>query len=257
MSRTKTSRRGLTLMELVVVLMILVALAAIVVPLMTGVTGNAQVTTTNATMTSLRSAVLQYYQDMKGIPLNRTIPGTAFTSDSTGMPQTLKDLQIQPTLTDTSGNSILFNPATGRGWRGPYLQQATGKFMPQATAPSPGTSLDASFYPNGQTPIATLYSYGSLGDVAFLDAWGNPIVVQWPAVGSSGSLDPNQDLALRIQAVRLVSAGAPSLNGSGNMASVIDTPLADSSSLYTQAIPAKASRKNDMVLFILIQDPTP
>jgi prepilin-type N-terminal cleavage/methylation domain-containing protein len=259
MPKKRTRRHGLTLMELVVVLVILVALAGILVPLMTGVNSDAQYTTTKSTMAALRNAVMQYYQDMKGIPLNRPIPGTAFTSDSTGMPQTLKDLQIQPALTDTSANSILFNPVSQRGWRGPYLLQATGTFQPQATAPAPGVSLDASFYPGGYPPAAGSYFYGSPGDVAFLDAWGNPIVLQWPSVGSSGLADPTQDLAQRILYVRLVSAGAPTQNSSGKTASVIDTLLAYlMPTRPTAAFPTLPNQRgNDIVLFILTQDQYP
>jgi prepilin-type N-terminal cleavage/methylation domain-containing protein len=253
MRKHEFRRPGLTLLELIVVLMILVTLAAIIVPLMNGVSSDAQVTTTNATMAALRTSVMQYYQDMKGISLSRPIPGTAFVSDSTGMPQTLKDLQIQPTSTDTSGHSILFNPATGRGWRGPYVLQATGIFLKVAAAPSLGTSLDASFYPGAP-------SYGSLGDVAFLDGWGNPIVLQWPSVGTGSTTDPNFDLAQRVQDVRLVSTGPLSMNASGNMAGVIDTlqsvpiPIGPN----TAVLQGEANQRgNDMVLFILIQDPTP
>jgi type II secretory pathway pseudopilin PulG len=249
-------RAGLTLMELIVVLVILVGLAGILVPMISGVTQNAQQTSTQVTMTTLRNAVMQYYQDMKGISLNRPIPGTAFPVDATGMPQTLKDLQIQPALTNSSGNSILFNPVTQRGWRGPYLLQATGTFLKSATAPSPGTSLDVSFYPTaaGSTP------YGALGDIAFLDGWGNPIVLQWPSVGTGSTTDTNLDLALRVQNVRLVSAGALSLNASGHQAGVIDTlqtvltPVGPTTAAL-QGVPNQ--RGNDIVLFILEQDPTP
>lgn len=254
MSQT-ASRRGLTLMELVVVMLILVALAGILVPLMTGVNSDAQYTSTKATMASLRNAVMQYYQDMKGIPLQRTPPGTTLATDSSGMPQTLKDLQVQPTyplVVDANGNPLAYNPVSGRGWRGPYVLQATGAFQPEAAKPVQGVSLDASFYPAGNL-------FGNPGDPAFLDAWGNPIVLEWPAVGTNPLPTgiPQQDFLQRAQMVRLVSAGAPTNTGG----SVLDTvkltggvlpwmpthPTASQPTLVDQ-------RGNDILLFILTQD---
>jgi type II secretory pathway pseudopilin PulG len=237
-------------MELIVVLGILAALAGLVVPLMNGVANDAQQTTTQATMKALREAVLAYYQDMKGIPLPRPLPGTSFTIDATGIPQSLKELQFLPSdvsgnpiQLDANGNSIQFNPATRRGWRGPYVVQATGRF---ASSPP----LDASFYPAGNP-------YGNPGDPAFLDGWGNPVVLQWPSVGSSGVNDPNQDLAARVLNVRLVSAGAPSKTVQGTVVSVLDT-------LANVLMPTAAQRMDptypggkDLVLFILTQDQFP
>lgn len=234
MRKSPNNRPGLTLMELTVVLVILAILAGIVVPMISSASQDAQDTATKATMKTLRDAVIAYHQDMKGIPLPRAIPGTAFATDSTGMPQTLQDLQLQPAAFDANGNSIAFNPVTRRGWRGPYLMQSTGAFGSSAT-------LHSSFNPPGNP-------YGVAGDPAFVDAWGNPIVLQWPSVGTGSSSDPIQDLALRVLNVRLVSAGQRSSAG-GISAHVIETPANHLAATLTKDL-----RGNDFVMFILAQD---
>ena len=127
-------RAGLTLMEMIVVLVILIALAGILVPLMTGVTSDAHYTTTKATMSSLRNAVLQYYQDMKGIQVWND--GNSAPPGATGVPLTLRDLQIQPYcyVGGVAQPVQSYDPVSKRGWRGPYLMSTTGSFTPMAAA---------------------------------------------------------------------------------------------------------------------------
>ena len=125
-------------------------------------------------------------------------------------------------------------------------------------------NLDVSFYPSGFFPPLGSYTYGSLGDPAFVDGWGNPIVLQWPV--PQLTTDTVDVLA---QYVRLVSAGVPTKNVSGTLYSVIDTltnnPLlnnpANSAALpLTPSYPTPSmptlvnQRGNDLVLFILTQD---
>lgn len=228
---------------MVVVLAILIALGGLLASLVSSSSTTAQDAATRASMTALRNAVLAYYQDMKGIqvgPLN-TYPGT------TGIPSTLKDLQIQPV--DNNGNLVPgFDPYTQKGWRGPYVLQSTGTFLPASSTPIPGKTLDSSFYPT--SPVAN--AYGSPGDLAFLDGWGNPIVLQWPQTG-----DP---VTTRAQYARLVSAGAPSrlvtAQGASYNVSVLDTVAA--TLMPTQPTTSQPNlanqRGNDYVLFILTQD---
>jgi type II secretory pathway pseudopilin PulG len=236
-----------------VVLVILIALAAIVVPLLSGSSTKAQEAATAASLKALRDAVLAYYEDMKGVPVWTT--GAGAPPGTTGVPLTLRDLQIQPL--DSTGKPVPFyDPFTKRGWRGPYVLQSTGSFLPSSTAPSPGTSLDTTFYPpapagypnfpSANPPYTLSFLYGNPpqapnihGDLAFLDGWGNPIVLQWPQTG-----DPVDTRALY---VRLVSAGALATNGGGNSASVITCPPA-------LLLPPQNQRGNNLVQFILTQD---
>ena len=189
----KKSRSGLTLLELIVVLVILVALAGVLVPLIGSSSDDARQTATRATLKNLRDAVLAYAQDMKGVQV-----GTGTFCYTTGLPRTLADLQKRPT--DDKSNPVAdFDPLARRGWRGPYLLQSTGKFDK--------IKLDASFAP-----------YGNQDDPAFLDSWGAPIVLQLPAGDALG------------QYARLVSAGPP-LRIGGVLVSVINTPKDETTTL--------------------------
>ena len=227
----------------------------ILVPMANTYVSDAQYTTTKATMTELRNAILAYQRDMKGVAVWTATPSGMVgpVPGTTGVPLTLKDLLVQPN--DPFGNPVAtFNPVTRLGWRGPYLQQATGAFS---------ANLDSSFYPNGFTPLLGLYNYGSLGDPAFVDGWGNPIVLQWPQTQlASDTVD------VLAQYVRLVSAGPPTKNVNDTLYSVIDTltynPLAGSTNSaavrLTPSFPTPSQpglvnqRGNDLVLFVLTQD---
>jgi type II secretory pathway pseudopilin PulG len=244
--RSNPKRRALTLMELIVVLVILIALAGLLVPLVSSTSSNAQDTTTRATMTALRDAVMSYYQDMKGIQV--WTDGTTAPPGTTGVPLTLKDLQVRPN--DSTGTPVpLFDPFTRRGWRGPYVLQSTGSFL---------TTLDGSFYPT--TPVVN--PYGNPGDLAFVDGWGNPIVLQWPQTGDT--------VATQALNVRLVSAGAPSKLVHGTMVSVLDTvpgtliptqPTPSQPNLRNERAPNQSGGRNqsgqDFLLFLFTQDQYP
>jgi len=150
-------RRAFTLIELVLVLVILAAVAAMVIPLVGGleISGKAkEAIVTETTMRKIRDAIMG----------TRTKPGAwpdlgqrpeMFPSDPAILLQDLSAVQ----QTDPSIQG--FDPVTKIGWRGPYFAQATGKF-----------------------DLARLHSsfgddrYGAAGGLALVDAWGNPIVIQ-------------------------------------------------------------------------------
>ncbi|HYV34904.1 MAG TPA: hypothetical protein VE988_04315 [Gemmataceae bacterium] len=224
-------RAGLTLMELVVVIAILVAMAGIVVPLLSSSTRDAGSTTTVASMQGLKNAILAYSLDMKGVPV-------AFGSQSntTGVPQSLKDLLVQPA--GYQGANVAYDPVTRRGWRGPYLSSMGGKFNYNAAL---GRVVDASFNdtfnasPNGRQE----------NDPTPLDGWGFPIVLQWPETAAT--------LEVRSGQVRLVSGGVPTLaNAYGDKVSVLDDIV------KTAADPASLARPTlhkNLVVFVFVADP--
>ncbi len=227
-------RPGVTLMELIAVLAILIALAAVVIPI--GDLGVREMQTTQLTphqLTNLREAVLRYYQDMKGIAVVRDLgdpTGPPETTQATGMPNSLVDLQIAPKGVD--GKAISYDPVTRRGWRGPYLLSTPTTFR--------STNLHGSFAP-----------YGRDDKPAFLDAWLNPVVVQWPATLDS--------LEIRSKYIRLVSAGPPS-------GFVQDRPISVLETRADRLMPTKPTslqpnlpneRGNDLLLFLLVQDEYP
>ena len=161
-------------------------------------------------------------------PLN--VAGPPVVSHATGMPNSLADLLYAPN--GINGQPIVFDPVSRRGWRGPYLVQATGRFKKD--------ELDESFH-----------TYGNPDDPVFVDGMGNPIILQWP-----NTLDP---IETRAKFVRLVSAGLPTKLLLGKQVSAIDV-------LANKLMPTKATvampnlpdeRGNDIILFIRVQDEYP
>ncbi len=137
---------GLTLIELLVVLSVLIALAVVVVPMLSdlrlgrdGWRKTPQQIATEQTLLQVRTAILGG-AGQKGL-------WTDFAQRETELPQTIAELFVP-----RSGWPN-FDPNTRLGWRGPYLQ-------------SSGARYDAND------------AYGTTNDPAVLDGWGRPIVIQ-------------------------------------------------------------------------------
>jgi len=171
---------------LLVVLAVLVALAGLVVPLLSpsnvgadsdgdGQTETAQAVTTETSLTRLRDVLAGtpqrpgLRQDLAGVSADRWL--------QMRMADLFRSRTDPP---DWSGVLPEFDPQTGLGWRGPYLLQSSGLYEVNVPA---GFTAD----------------YGADGDRAIYDGWGRPIVVQWPSTS-----DPDKD---RVRRGRLVSAG--------------------------------------------------
>ena len=73
---------GLTLIELTVVLLILVAMAGLVVPYISGTSNMAECTATDATIESASTAVLEETEDHMHIRIGKAT--ISFTRDATG-----------------------------------------------------------------------------------------------------------------------------------------------------------------------------
>lgn len=152
--------RGFSLIEMVLVVAILVILAGLVLPMLWGVQDNSASVATTAGLQAIRTAIVGSGPGQPG-----------YLSDMGKLPVTMRDLFIMPT------SATPFDPLTSRGWRGPYLLDATGTYQVNAN----GFSV----------------AYGANGDPAVLDSWGHPIIIQ-AAPTASDSNPPN---------IRLVSAG--------------------------------------------------
>ena len=237
-SATSPRRRGLSLMELLVVMVILIATAGLVTYLYSGalemtvgkdgsgapISKSVQQIGTEATLTQMRNAIV-------GTPGHPGYWNDVLSSqaDTTTTPITLADLFRVPTATPSppysastaplATNLQTFNPNTGRGWRGPYMAQATGSYPNTTTGNWSARNFTA--------------TYGAANDPALIDAWGNPIVIQWPA----NSADSTPTATQQYQYVRLVSAGP---NG------VLDTPITDT----PVTDPTGASLKDDVILYL-------
>jgi len=132
-------RSGLTLIELIVVLLVVAGLSGLLVPLFAGTIQNAQQVATRASLIQIRDALSEYWRDTKHVPLDGV---TTVATESDRFDITW--LMTNPVTGDTS---VDFAASTRIGWRGPYLNASTG---------------DAVAY----------------GSPLMIDAWNQPIVVQ-------------------------------------------------------------------------------
>lgn len=164
-----SKRRGLTLVELVVVLTILVALGSMVIPVMSSTGQRSSDTTTDATLVAVRDAMGQWWSDTKYVAL----PGTPASVATEAQRFQVRWLFENP----VTGNSAAgFDPDTQIGWNGPYLIDQTGEYAVNVAS--------------GFTT-----TYGADGDPAAIDSWtGSPVVIQ--AIDTGTFWD-----------VRIVSAG--------------------------------------------------
>ncbi len=109
-------KTGFTLVELLIVVAILAAIAAVAVSLLGGASDKAIEAVVRNDLTEIRKAIWQFRNDM-GAP-----------------PHYLAELMQPPDPNDANGgwwwseagnppsNMYRFDPAMGRGWNGPYLQ---------------------------------------------------------------------------------------------------------------------------------------
>lgn len=187
--------RGFTLVELLVALCILVAVAGLMIPNGQQRVEDSATDVTRANLAAVAKTIASHYAlDMSGTvlydPANPTELDPPFPdglphpgmwainlSLRPGYPQ-LAYLFVNP-QTYEDGNAsndtaISYNPATRQGWKGPYLLYPSGSYIL-----------------NGAANFTSIY--GSNGDPAVLDGWGRPIVLQQAAVGNGEA--------------RLVSAG--------------------------------------------------
>jgi prepilin-type N-terminal cleavage/methylation domain-containing protein len=188
-------KHAMTLLELLIVVAVLVALAGLVIPMFSDIATRAADVTTRATLTAIARAIT-------GVP---EAPG--FRQDLGKLPTAIGDLLV-------IGSHPTFEPASARGWRGPYLLHHGAVY-----------AIDAS---KGFTT-----AYGSAGSPTLRDAWGNPIVLQFPAKAGTDFTAEEKSTY-----VRLISAGPDG---------VLDTPA-------DVLMPASAARDDDLLLFIATAD---
>lgn len=171
-------RPAFTLLELIIVLVVLAALAGIVIPLVTTTSDQARETATQASLAELRDVITQYYQDMdKKLPRPDDPSATSRVDSAQLVYLFVNPATFEDNDSATSDTLNTWDPRFSLGWRGPYVLERTGGYEVDTAQGNQFTT-----------------QYGKNGDPCLLDAWQRPIVVQHPVVGP-----PHQ--------VRLVSAG--------------------------------------------------
>jgi len=230
---------GFTLIELLLVVAILAAMAGLVIPMFSESQENTTHQIADVTLSNIREALNGaatkpgYLSDMK------YVPGYSLVDD--GSSSTV-DFHLGH-LVDRAlfeSSAFAFNTETRRGWRGPYVQNElivqNINELRRGQFPDPTdkrTAADTTFGSRGFNNT----TYGTVGDRAIGDHWGNPIVVQVP---SASATLPTTELRLRF--ARLVSAGP---NG------VLETPLNPLAGMVVVSGAVNtAARGDDIILFI-------
>ncbi|WP_022949836.1 hypothetical protein [Methylohalobius crimeensis] len=253
---------GFTLLELTVVLLVLLSLAAVVLPYTQGTVSQAACQATDATMAAVRDAIMGsaagpgYYSDIRNhLPYYRDGSGNEDCHDDTatgGDPHYHLHFLVNASTFDSANPKSLcpgslgqFKPRLALGWRGPYLQGGGGKLVDPTKLNSSFSKVASNPPTNDQYVHFDHTATGSAShenDYYVLDhyRWRNPIVLQVPDDNDS---DPNDCIAI----------GYP--NGDGKMCARLVSAGPDGI-LNTQIIDADASKRgDDRVLFLRIPDP--
>ena len=258
-------QQGMTLIEVSVVLLVLVALAGLAVPYVGGIGSSASCQTTDATMHTVKEAIMGgaagagYYADTLGqLPRDRYINTVAdqyayslhylFTRDD-GADNDGDGNQPSSdgkTNVDPEDEWPAYNAKTSVGWRGPYL--TTGGQLSAANLDDASFGVNGVFHkvnnPNGKVHIN--HNVTTLSQV--FDAWHRPIILQVPYYDDDGAGPHSANY--HPEYARLVSAGPG--NGIEPSDASIDTPINDqiannrNTGTYTN---------DDRVLFLRVPDP--
>lgn len=246
----------MTLMELTVVLLIMIALAGLAVPYVSDTGSKAMCQATDATMQSVKEAIMG------------SAAGAGFYADNLGLfPAVVKGgdryslhFLFSPRDVDATTDAwSVFTPNTAIGWRGPYLM--SGASLDTTTLGALHSSFGAEF--NSGSPATDAYVHidfllydgadanttATVDEAArlthVLDGWRRPIVLQVPYDTSTGQFNPDY--------ARLVSAGPGFGMGPGDAA--IDTKIQYDSSVTS--LPDAVDRGDDRVLYLKYPDPKP
>lgn len=212
-------RGGFTLVELVAVVAILAVVAVLAVQGVGGLRRRAKYSAAFADMGAVAEALGRWADDMEGLPrfcrvnpflgeegyegLNARVHLLFCATNVQGAAEMGK-WREKGLLPD--GAEGVWDEARGRGWRGPYLSARNAGEWPAPDARR--FKDDATFAERGFTA-----RYGRTNEVALLDPWGNPYVVQFPDAshfaalrGRSGA-DREGSERWRWPYARVVSAG--------------------------------------------------
>lgn len=241
MNRVKQGMRrrsGLTLLELLIVMTILVALGTLVIPTMGYLGRRSQALAARENLYRLQELIVnRYWADMGELP-RPAVDDQGNVIDPPGggdvrfdHPQ-LRYLFVNPDRAADGDDPFLFERSprllSGRTWQGPYLSHSGARYqMTDTEADGTGTGFTR--------------RYGETGDPTVLDAWGRPIVLQLPE-GVSGDFPAEMTEAerrrIRRLHTRLVSAGP-----SGRLNTPPDVLM-----------PTELERGDDVVLFLFRYD---
>lgn len=231
------ARRGQTLLELLVVLVILLAVGTMMIPVLSWLGEHSQQVATRENLLRIRELLInKYYPEMGELPRPRLVrtTGTGPGGEPARMnhpqlvflfvnPDTHEDGDATNDFITSTGNLL-----SGRRWQGPCVSHPGSEFYVTDTDTALATG----------TNYTSRYGVGDnisrIGDPTLTDAWGNPIVLQEPDING----DPTNVTQIERQHTRLVSPGK---NG------ILDTPP-------DVLMPISAQRQDDLVINLFRHD---
>ncbi|HEX4795019.1 MAG TPA: prepilin-type N-terminal cleavage/methylation domain-containing protein [Humisphaera sp.] len=158
-----TSRRGFTLIEILIVVIILGILAAIVIPQFSSATNDARKSTLASTAQTVRSEIALYQVQHNGV-----LPGTG----ASGFDSNVFWTQL---TTKTDQNGAAYSGSSTTGPFGPYMQSmpsnplAAGQSWQSTVADGSGAALSS--------PAGFVYDFtGTSGNFWGTDATGKAII---------------------------------------------------------------------------------
>lgn len=233
---TRRRRRGLTLLELVMVVSILAILTALIVPGMNDQQEETRKTVARATMQELRDVIANRYMQDKGVipqpeandATRLSVTGQISSTSNAVMRPQLHFLFVNPAAYSSTASTQYaalsdYDPATRIGWNGPYVMSKTTVYPNPINQRFTGNStLTGTWADYGFSAM-----YGQPGDYTVNDPWGSPYVTiirsmpfgsltaftaylvsagpnrtldnaNW-AINSDGTLDSKDDLTLAIK----------------------------------------------------------
>ncbi len=186
MKRTHRSpRRGMTLLELAMVVSILAILTALVVPGFTGQMEDTRTMAARATVHNLRNTIADRYLDDMGTLPSPNLLDTPRRTGTAQLPSLLPNefpqlhyLFVNPNQYEASSTPQYvavrdYDASSRMGWNGPYVMNVS------STYPDP----TARRFPNDPNNTQTwadhgfTTTFGLKGDFASYDPWGSPIVI--------------------------------------------------------------------------------
>ncbi|MEM7058489.1 MAG: type II secretion system protein [Pseudomonadota bacterium] len=118
----RTDQRGLTLIEVLVVLGIIAAVAGIGIQVLNGVNDDTEESLVRVEMREVTSAIQRFRRDTGYWPKQGPFDGADTNDPDLAEPANLAQLFLQP-QTSLNADILTFDVPSGTGWNGPYLAE--------------------------------------------------------------------------------------------------------------------------------------